>query len=360
MPTSVPLTVDTVPLTLTAPSASVQYSDALPALTAPTPSGLVNGDTLASLSGAATCTTTAGVSATGMVTAGSGSYPVNCTGLSSTDYTITAVPGSLTVAPEQAGVTLTSLTPVVDAPTASTPVTLSAKVTQQADGHAGWNNWAKIKFSVFKSSNMGVVPDYTASVFASGAAIATVTLSLPVDTYVVVARVDPASRYYTSAQSRPSIVTLVTPGATSSSASGGGTVSDPTGLGSFGFNIGHPLGGALTGTFLYTYRDLAGHDVIVKQVGWFFGTQTYSAGAVQFTGGATWIVIDPANGALISKTVGYHTQVNAVDGGPRPARHEVLAAGQSHPPAGPPGGNPGLSAGDPQRLDRRPPLALRP
>ena len=84
------LTVTPVPLTLTANPASMVYGTALPAFSV-TGTGFLNGDTVASLSGALVCVTTA------TPTSPVGTYPINCSGLTSPSYTITWAPGTLTV-----------------------------------------------------------------------------------------------------------------------------------------------------------------------------------------------------------------------------------------------------------------------
>ncbi|HXY26522.1 MAG TPA: MBG domain-containing protein [Candidatus Acidoferrum sp.] len=85
------LTITTAALIIAANNANRMYGAANPAF-ASTPSGLLNGDTLASIGVSVTCSTTA--------TAGSpvGSYPITCAGPSSTaNYTITYQPGSLNI-----------------------------------------------------------------------------------------------------------------------------------------------------------------------------------------------------------------------------------------------------------------------
>lgn len=80
-------------LTITASDATQQYGQPTPPLNNVTYTGFLNGDTQASLSGALTCTTTATQSSP------AGTYPITCSGQSSTVYTITYVPGTLTVTP---------------------------------------------------------------------------------------------------------------------------------------------------------------------------------------------------------------------------------------------------------------------
>ena len=92
------LTVTPAGLTITADDQSKVYGAALPALTA-SYSGLVNGDTAASLTTPPTLTTTA--------TAGShvGTYAITASGAACADYTISYVAGTLTVTPASLTIT---------------------------------------------------------------------------------------------------------------------------------------------------------------------------------------------------------------------------------------------------------------
>ncbi len=84
------LTVTPAALTIAANNATKAYGAPLPAFTA-TYTGFVNGDTPASLTGALACTTTATVASP------AGTYPINCSGQTSANYTIIYTPGTLTV-----------------------------------------------------------------------------------------------------------------------------------------------------------------------------------------------------------------------------------------------------------------------
>lgn len=97
------LTVERAPLTVAAPSPSVTYGDAVPAIT-PIYGGFVNGETAASLTTPPTCTTayTAG--------AGVGTYGTACNHATSPNYAITFEAGSLTVTPKPLTVTAADLT----------------------------------------------------------------------------------------------------------------------------------------------------------------------------------------------------------------------------------------------------------
>jgi hypothetical protein len=84
------LNITPAPLTVTVNNASRLTGQPNPAFTV-SYNGFVNGDTAASLSGTLSFTTTATQSSP------AGTYPINCSGLSSTDYSITFVPGQLTI-----------------------------------------------------------------------------------------------------------------------------------------------------------------------------------------------------------------------------------------------------------------------
>src|SRR5271157_4599397 len=85
------LTVTAAPLTITASSGSMTYGGTPPTVT-PSYSGFVNGDTLASLASAPTCTTTA----TSSTPVGTDTGADTCSGAVDGNYTITYVPGNVT------------------------------------------------------------------------------------------------------------------------------------------------------------------------------------------------------------------------------------------------------------------------
>jgi hypothetical protein len=93
------LSVTPAPLTITANNVSRPYGQANPSSFGVTYSGFVNGDTSSSLSGALSCTTTA------VQSSPVGTYPITCTGLTSSNYAITFVPGTLTVIKEVLSIT---------------------------------------------------------------------------------------------------------------------------------------------------------------------------------------------------------------------------------------------------------------
>jgi hypothetical protein len=79
------------PLTITSKNATLQYGQTTPSLNNVTYTGFATGDTPASLTGTLTCISSA-KSSSPVAT-----YPITCSGLSSTKYKITFVPGTLSV-----------------------------------------------------------------------------------------------------------------------------------------------------------------------------------------------------------------------------------------------------------------------
>ena len=105
---SAPATVDAAPLTVTASSGSFAAGGTPPTITAGY-SGFQNSDTPSSLTTAPACSTSATSSSS------AGSYPSTCTGAADPNYTISYVPGSVTVSPV---VSLNTTPPLTGAPTA--------------------------------------------------------------------------------------------------------------------------------------------------------------------------------------------------------------------------------------------------
>jgi len=97
------VTVNAAPLTITASSPSMTYGGTVPSITVLSYSGFVNGDSSASLTTQATCTTTA-TSASPV-----GSYPSSCSGAVDANYTISYTQGSVKVNP--ASLTITASSP---------------------------------------------------------------------------------------------------------------------------------------------------------------------------------------------------------------------------------------------------------
>jgi len=123
-PGSVSITVTPKALSIQTNNASKVYGQALPAFTV-SGTGFVNGDTVASLSGTATFSTSA------TATSAPGNYAVTPGGLSSPNYTITFVAGTLTIDKASTSVALST------SPNPSTPadnVVITAVVSAVAPG----------------------------------------------------------------------------------------------------------------------------------------------------------------------------------------------------------------------------------
>jgi hypothetical protein len=84
------MTANPAPLTITADDKTRSYAVANPAFTV-SYSGFVNGDTSGSLGGSLSCTTTATISSH------VATYPITCSGQTSSNYTISYAPGALTL-----------------------------------------------------------------------------------------------------------------------------------------------------------------------------------------------------------------------------------------------------------------------
>jgi RHS repeat-associated protein len=95
------ITVTPALVTLTAPSGSMTYGGAVPAI-APSYSGWVNGEGPSVLTSAPTCSTAA------TSTSGVGTYKTSCTGAAAPDYTLVYVEGSVKVDPALVTVTASS------------------------------------------------------------------------------------------------------------------------------------------------------------------------------------------------------------------------------------------------------------
>jgi hypothetical protein len=158
------LTVNPVPLTITATNESVNYGTEVPALTS-TGSGFVNGDSMTSLTTQPTCTTTAS-SANGKDISPAGAYSVSCSGAGDGNYSpITYTSGTLTVTPSPVVETYTGPTLL----TADTNLKMSMKLTSPAGAPI-----AGRKVTLTLGIHPRIVQSCTATTDASGAASCTI------------------------------------------------------------------------------------------------------------------------------------------------------------------------------------------
>ena len=118
------LTITPAPLTIQADNKAKGFGQALPNFTV-TYITLLAGDTASSLGGVLNCSTTA------VPLSPVGSYPIICSGQTSTNYTITYQPGTLTIAQATTSVTVTSSS---NPSILNAPVTFTATIIPQFSG----------------------------------------------------------------------------------------------------------------------------------------------------------------------------------------------------------------------------------
>ena len=165
------LTVNPVPLNITAVNQGMAYGSALPPLTV-SYSGFVNGDTAASLTTAPTVTTTA--------TTGSpvGTYPITASGAADANYTISYVAGTLTVNPVPLAITANNQSKAYGAALPTLTVSYSGFVN--GDTAASLTTAPTVTTTGTASSPVGTYP-----ITASGAADANYTISYAAGTLAV-------------------------------------------------------------------------------------------------------------------------------------------------------------------------------
>jgi hypothetical protein len=112
VPTNAQVTLTVRPAALSVITSGVMraYGQANPALNSVTYSGFVNRDGTSALGGTLNCATTA------TQTSPVGTYPITCSGLISSNYTIVFVPGTLTITKATATIAANNLTKTMNAP----------------------------------------------------------------------------------------------------------------------------------------------------------------------------------------------------------------------------------------------------
>src|SRR5205823_5238218 len=162
------LTINSVPLTITASSGLMTYGGTVPTIN-PSYSGFINGDTATSLTIQPTCSTTA--------TSKSpvGSYASTCSGAVDANYAISYVPGSVTVSAATATVTANDAGKTYGS--ADPALTASATGFTSADA-------ASITLSATRASGESV-GTYTITPSASGAALSNYTVTYVNGTFTI-------------------------------------------------------------------------------------------------------------------------------------------------------------------------------
>jgi hypothetical protein len=251
-----------------------------------------------------------------------GVYPITCSigTLAATNYSFTFVNGVMTVTKENVETAYTGDTFVYTAgPTISTaPVRLAASLTQEADGYPGDLTLARVRFELFKSSNLGTTPDKIVGnvpVDASGNAL--VIESLAVDVWTVFVKIETTNGYWTASPVGMSTIT-VDYGSTTKRVTGGGWIADSqsaNGKGNFGFTVNYQKNGTPKGNSIYLFRGTDGYNYLVKSNSWQGGglsfLNTYKA---SFSGKCVVQKIERATGLVVESWGNYRFTVDIWDG----------------------------------------------
>src|SRR5207248_1935380 len=184
------LTVTTAALTIAADDKSKVYGATLPALTA-SYSGFVNGDSASSLSSPVVLSTSASVSSN------VGSYPITPSGAASANYSLSFIPGTLTITTAALTITADDKSKVYGA--ALPALTASYSGFVNGDSASTLSSPVVLSTSASASSNVGSYP-----ITPSGAASANYSLSfvpgtLTITTAALTITADDKSKVYGAA-----------------------------------------------------------------------------------------------------------------------------------------------------------------
>ncbi|MBB5637749.1 gliding motility-associated-like protein [Pedobacter cryoconitis] len=216
------LTITAAPLTITADNQTKAYGAALPALTA-SYTGFVNGDTQAGLASAPTLTTTATAASS---VAGS-PYAITASGAVSADYTISYVPGNLTITTVPLTITADNQTKAYGAPLPALTASYTGFVN--GDNQASLTNLPTLTTTATATSPVAGSP-YV--ITASGAVSADYTINyvpgnLTINTLAVTVTADTKSKTYGDAD--PALTYQITSGTLAPSDSFTGTLTRASG-----------------------------------------------------------------------------------------------------------------------------------
>jgi hypothetical protein len=254
-----------------------------------------------------------------------GVYPINLKvedphGASST-ATVT-----ITVNKETAETTYTGDMGIVTAgPTITTAtVRLAAHLTQDPDGAPGDISLAKVRFEIFKSSNMGSTPDFVVGnvpVDTNGDAF-TFLPGLGADTYVVYVKIEPSNGYWTADPVGLGTVNVAI-GSNETQTNGGGWVPDAgsaNGKANFGFTVKNDKGSP-KGSSIFIFRGTDGFNYIVKSNSWVGGFLNFSTepgtsilNRSSFKGKCNVQKVDRSTGAIVATLGNFTFSVDARDG----------------------------------------------
>jgi len=253
-----------------------------------------------------------------------GVYPINLK-VEDPHGAITNATVTITVNKETAETTYTGDMGIVTAgPTITTAtVRLAAHLTQDPDGAPGDTTLAKVRFEIFKSSNMTAIPDITVGnvpVDANGDAL-TFLPGLAADTYVVQVKIEPVNGYWTGDTALGTINVAI--GSNDTQTNGGGWVPDAgsaNGKGNFGFSVRNDKGSP-KGSSIYLFRGTDGFNYIVKGNSWAGGFLNFSTepgtsilNRSSFKGKCVVQKVDRSTGAIVASFGNFTFTVDARDG----------------------------------------------
>ena len=254
-----------------------------------------------------------------------GVYPINLK-VEDPHGAITLATVTITVNKETAETTYTGdMGVVTSGPTVTTAtVRLAAHLTQDADGAPGDISLAKVRFEIFKSSNMTPVPDFFVTnvpVDDNGDAVAFLP-GLAADTYVVMVKIEASNGYWTADPIGLGTINVAI-GSNETQTNGGGWVPDAgsaNGRANFGFSV-KGSNGSPKGNSIFIFRGTDGFNYIVKSTSWaggFLNFSTEPATSIlnrsSFKGKCVVQKIDRTTGAVVASFGNFSFTVDARDG----------------------------------------------
>ena len=254
-----------------------------------------------------------------------GVYPINLK-VEDPHGAVTNATVTITVNKETAETTYTGDMGVITAgPTITTAtVRLAAHLIEDADGAPGDLSLAKVRFEIFKSSNMTSIPDITVGnvpVDVNGDAL-TFLPGLAADTYVVVVKIEATNGYWTANPVGLGTINVAV-GSNDQQTNGGGWVPDDgsaNGKGNFGFSVRNDKGSP-KGSSIYLFRGTDGFNYIVKSNSWAGGFLNFSTepgtsilNRSSFKGKCVVQKVDRATGAVVASFGNFTFTVDGRDG----------------------------------------------
>jgi phospholipase C len=204
------------------------------------------------------------------------------------------------------------------------PVSLRAHITPEPDGTSGDLTLARVIFEVYAPGNSAGVPDatYVASPNAEGDAVVDAG-SLATGTWTVVVRADPFAQYFESPASDIIPITVYAP-TTGSFVTGGGWVHDPGYLnrpvpistddhGSFGMEARLSKEGTPSGNVSYAFAGADGNQYVVRSTGWEHGGLAISSGRATIAGTCDVTILD-GEGSVVSQATDDTFRIDVTDG----------------------------------------------